>query len=110
MSKKLTLLSTALFTSTLLLAQQDTLSTKNLDEVIVTANKVAQKQSTTGKVVTVITKEQLEKSTGKTVAQILNEQVGITINGSLNNLGTNQSVFVRVLAMAKPCYYLMVFL
>ncbi|MBC7652563.1 MAG: TonB-dependent receptor [Deinococcales bacterium] len=95
MSKKLTLLSTALFTTTLLLAQQDTLSTKNLDEVIVTANKVAQKQSTTGKVVTVITKEQLEKSTGKTVAQILNEQVGITINGSLNNLGTNQSVFVR---------------
>ncbi len=95
MSKKLTLLSTALFTTTLLLAQQDTLSSKNLDEVIITVNKVAQKQSTTGKVVSVITKEQLEKSAGKTVAQLLNEQVGITINGSLNNLGTNQSVFVR---------------
>jgi vitamin B12 transporter len=95
MSKKLTLLSTALLTATALLAQQDTLTTKSLDEVIVTANKVAQKQSQTGKVVTVITKEQLEKSAGKTVAQVLNEQVGITINGSLNNLGTNQSLYVR---------------
>ena len=95
MSKKLTLLSTALLTATALLAQQDTLTTKSLDEVIVTANKVAQKQSQTGKVVTVITKEHLEKSSGKTVAQVLNEQAGITINGSLNNLGTNQSLFVR---------------
>ena len=95
MSKKLTLLSTVLLTATALLAQQDTLITKSLDEVIVTANKVAQKQSQTGKVVTVITKDLLEKSSGKTVAQVLNEQVGITINGALNNLGTNQSLFVR---------------
>jgi len=97
MSKKLTLLSTLLCTTTatLLAQQQDTLQGKNLDQVIVTANKIEQKQLQTGKVVTVITKEQIEKSGGKTVAQLLNEQVGITINGAFNNLGTNQSLFVR---------------
>ena len=50
-----------------LLAQKDT---STLDPVILTANKFEQKQSQTGKVVTVISKEQLEKSAGRTVAQI----------------------------------------
>ena len=66
-----------------------------LDEAVVTANKFEQKQSQTGKVVTVITKEQLEKSSGKTVAQILNEQAGITINGAFNVQGSVQTVFTR---------------
>ena len=70
-------------------------STKNLEEVIVTANKFPQKQSETGKVMTVITREQLEKSSGKTIGEILNQQSGITINGSNNNLGTNQTVNIR---------------
>jgi len=87
MSKKLTLLSTALLVATALLAQQDT-STHPLDEVVVTANKIAQKQSTTGKVVTVISKEQIEKSGGKTVSQLLNEQAGIVITGALQPLGS----------------------
>ena len=42
-----------------------------------------------------MTKATLEKSEGKTVGQILNEQAGIIVNGSLNNLGTNQTVYVR---------------
>jgi vitamin B12 transporter len=75
-------------------AQKDTAS-KTLDEVIVTANKFPQKQSETGKVIVVIDKATLEKSEGKTVAQILNEQAGVVVNGSLNNLGTNQTVYVR---------------
>ena len=73
---------------------QDTTG-KVLDEAVVTANKFEQKQSQTGKVVTVITKEQLEKSSGKTVAQILNEQAGITINGAYNVTGSVQTVFMR---------------
>ncbi len=94
MSKKLTLLSTALLVATAILAQQDT-SYHSLDEVVVTANKVAQKQSSTGKVVTVISKEEIEKSTGKTVSQLLNEQVGMVINGALNNAGAVQNVNMR---------------
>jgi len=73
-------------------AQTDTAS---LDEVILTANKFEQKQNQTGKVVTVITKEQLEKSNGKTVVQILNEQAGINIAGTYNTLGSVQSVYMR---------------
>ena len=70
-------------------------SSKTLNPVIITANKIPQKQSTTGKVITVITKEQIERSSGRTVAQLLNEQAGITINGALNNLGANQTVYLR---------------
>src|SRR5690349_18375134 len=68
---------------------------KTLDPVIITANKIAQKQSTTGKVITVITKDQIEKSSGKTVSQLLNEQAGLTINGALNNVGANKTAYMR---------------
>jgi len=95
MSKKLTLLTTSLLSGAILFAQKDTSKATQLDEIVVTANKIAQKQSTTGKVITVIGKEQIEKSTGKTVAQLLNEQAGITINGALNNAGSIQSLYVR---------------
>lgn len=78
-----------------LCAQQDSLRTHVLDEVVVTANKQEQKQNTTGKVITVINKQTLEQSAGRTVAQVLNETVGITINGAFNNAGTNQTVFMR---------------
>ncbi|GAB2829784.1 TonB-dependent receptor plug domain-containing protein [Ferruginibacter profundus] len=71
-------------------------STKLLNEVVVeTATKAPVKQSQTGKVVTVITKEQIEKSGGKTVAQILNEQAGITVNGAYNAPGSVQTIFLR---------------
>ncbi|MBN8836604.1 MAG: TonB-dependent receptor [Sphingobacteriia bacterium] len=85
----------ALLSAQGLLAQKDTTKTRVLDPVIVTANKIEQKQSTTGKVITVINKDQIEKSSFKTVAQLLNEQAGITINGALNNLGSVQSLYIR---------------
>ena len=90
-----------IFTAALLLtaiavhAQSDTLRGSSLDEVVVTANKFPQKQSTTGKVITVITKDQIEKSSGRTVPQLLNDVAGITINGALSNLGTNPTVYMR---------------
>ncbi|MBL7759876.1 MAG: TonB-dependent receptor [Sediminibacterium sp.] len=100
MSKKTMLLLTLLAGSELL-AQKDSSGTRVLDEVVVTANKQEQKQSTTGKVISVISREQLERSGGKTVAQILNETTGITINGAYNNAGTNQSVFMRGAATGR---------
>jgi len=100
MSKKLTLF-LSLLAGTHLLAQKDSTSTKVLDEVIVTANKLEQKQSSTGKVITIIGKDQLDKSQGRTVAQVLNETAGITINGAFNNAGTNQSVFMRGAASGR---------
>lgn len=74
---------------------QDSTKSENLVEVIVTANKVEQKQNATGKTISVINKATIERNAGKTVAQLLNEQAGVGIVGSLNNLGTPQSVFMR---------------
>lgn len=84
---------TALFFSSQLFAQTD--SSKTLNPVVVTATKLPQKQSTTGKVVSVISKEQIEKSSGRTVGQLLNEQAGLVISGSLNTIGSNQTVYMR---------------
>ncbi len=96
MSKIFFILLTAVAGALPLHAQKtDTSKTLQLDEVIITANKFAQKQSTTGKVIAVITNDQIEKSSGKTFSQLLNEQAGITISGALNNLGANQTLFVR---------------
>ncbi|MEO6406685.1 MAG: TonB-dependent receptor [Ferruginibacter sp.] len=80
-------------------AQQD--STKNLNEVVVTATKFPIKQSLTGKVVTVITKEQLERNSGKSLTEVLNTQTGLIVNGNSNVLGTNQDVYVRGAAAGK---------
>lgn len=81
--------------ATSLSAQQDSSRIHLLDEVVVTANKQLQKQSSTGKVITVIDQETLARSAGRSVAQVLNETVGITINGAFNNAGTNQTIFMR---------------
>ena len=85
--------------SSQLYAQTD--STKNLNEVVVTATRFPIKQSLTGKVVTVISKEQLERNNGKTLTEVLNTQAGIIVNGSSNVLGTNQDVYVRGAAAGK---------
>ena len=68
---------------------------RSLDQVVVTATKYPVKQSQTGKVVTIVTHEELEKSAGKPLGEVLGEQAGITVSGSLNNAGTNQSIFIR---------------
>lgn len=77
------------------LQSQDSVRAKQLDEIIVTANKFEQKQSTTGKVVSVINQLTLQRNAGKTLTEILNYQPGIFINGANNNLGTNQDVYFR---------------
>jgi vitamin B12 transporter len=91
--KKQFLLLAAVISSNYLLAQDTTAIT--LDEAVVTATKFEQKQSQTGKVIAVISKEQISKSAGKTLGQLLNEQAGITINGAYNAPGSVQTVFMR---------------
>ena len=98
MKKKIFIAAAVLFSSQLY-AQKD--STKNLDEVVMTATRYPIKQSLTGKVVTVISKEQLEKSKGKTMGEVLNTQAGIIVNGYSNTPGTNQDVYVRGAAAGK---------
>ncbi len=75
--------------------QKRTDNSISLEEVIVTANKVEQKQSSTGKVVTVINAATLQANAGRTIAQILNEQAGLYLPGSLSNAGTVPSIYMR---------------
>ena len=94
-----------LITATLLFGQKDSLqksSTPNqLEDVIVTANKIEQKQSGTSKVITVITAAQIQQNAGRTIAQVLNEQAGLSLPGSLSNLGTVPSVYMRGAASGR---------
>ena len=75
-------------------AQKDTSKTSP-DEVVVTATKSPKKLSETGKVVTVITREQIEQSVGKNLSQLLNEQTGILVNGAVSNEGKDKSLYLR---------------
>ena len=94
MSSKIKSLIIATIACTAINAQTDT-SSKVLDEVVVTANKIAQKQSTTGKVISVINKAEISRSHGKTLGQLLNDQVGLVVNGALNTSGSVQRVYTR---------------
>jgi vitamin B12 transporter len=89
------MMAAAVLLSTIAHGQKDSVTTAVLDDVTITANRVEQKQSSTGKVVTIIPKDKIEKSVGKTVSQLLNEQVGINIIGSLNNPGSVQTLYMR---------------
>lgn len=68
---------------------------QTLSEVVISATKNNQKQSQTGKVVTIISREELERSSGKDLAQLLNQQPGIIVNGAGSNAGKEKSVFFR---------------
>jgi vitamin B12 transporter len=94
MSKKHFLIVAALSSGNYLFAQKDS-TVKQLDPVVITATKFPIKQSQTGKVIIVLNKTELEKSIGKTLGQVLSEQAGLTINGTLNNMGTNQTIYMR---------------
>ncbi len=73
---------------------QDSTGT-SLDEVVLTANKYPNKTSLTGKVVTIITRDQLERSGGKDLSQLLTEQAGVFISGANSNAGKDKSVYLR---------------
>ena len=92
MKKKFFVVAAVLISS--LLHAQDSTDTL-LDEVVLTANKYPNKTSLTGKVITIITREQLEKSGGKDLSQILTEQAGIFISGANSNAGKDKSLYLR---------------
>ncbi len=72
-----------------------------LEDVIVTANKIEQKQNGTSKVITVITAAQIQQNAGRTIAQVLNEQAGLGLPGTLSNLGTVPSIYMRGAASGR---------
>lgn len=93
MKKNLFVVAAGLLISSQLSAQDST--TKSLSEVFVTANRIEQKQRTTGKVVTVIDQATIQRNAGRSVSEIINQQASVFINGANNTLGTNQDVYFR---------------
>ena len=72
---------------------QDT--ARSLDPVVVSANKYPHKSSRTGKVVTVISRQDIERNGSRDLSQLLNEHGGIYINGANSHPGKDKSVFLR---------------
>ena len=68
---------------------------KNLEVVVVTANKTDQKLSQTGKVITVLSDSILQKYQSQTLGELLSRQAGFMIVGSQSAFGTNQDVYLR---------------
>ena len=107
MSKKIITLSVCLIATTSLVfgQQKDSLQKSSaanlLEDVIVTANKIEQKQNGTSKVITVITAAQIQQNVGRTIAQVLNEQAGLSLPGTLSNLGTVPSIYMRGAASGR---------
>jgi len=75
-------------------SQTDSLSA-SLEEIVVTANRFPQKQINTGKILTVITREQIEKSPNINLGELLNRQSGLTVIGASNAPGTNPDIYLR---------------
>ena len=74
-------------------AQSD--SSYSLEEVVVTANRFSQKQINTGKVMTVIKRNEIENSPFLSIGELLSRQAGITIIGANNSPGANMDVYMR---------------
>lgn len=81
--------------SSLLRAQNNTDTARNLQEVVVTATKFPAKLREVGKVMQVITRDEINRSAGRNLGELLQRQAGLTVNGATNNLGTNQSVYLQ---------------
>ena len=73
-------------------AQQDSTI---LEEVVVTANRIEQKQSNTGKLITVISRKEIERSPFHSIGELLGRQAGVNVVGANNAPGTNNDLYVR---------------
>lgn len=91
----MTLIALGWLAPSLLQAQQDSLQSISLQDVVVTATKYPKQVSETGKVLTVIDETQIARSAGKDLSQLLNEQVGLIVNGATSNPGKDKSVYLQ---------------
>jgi vitamin B12 transporter len=83
----------ALIISSQLYAQLDT--SRPLEEVTVTATKYSTKSTETGKVVTVITRQEIEHAGSRDLSQVITELGGVFINGYTNNAGKEKNIYLR---------------
>ncbi|HEX6333896.1 MAG TPA: TonB-dependent receptor [Flavisolibacter sp.] len=82
----------AIIISSHIQAQQDT---TQLEQVTVTAGKFSTKTTETGKLVTIITRDQIEKAGSRDLAQVITELGGVYINGYSGNPGKEKNIYLR---------------
>lgn len=70
-------------------------SSKLMSEVTLTASKYSIKTTETGKVVTIITRQEIEHAGSRDLAQVITELGGVFINGFNGNLGKEKNIYVR---------------
>ncbi len=75
--------------------ESDTLSVKNLKEVVVSDTKFAQSREKSGKVIEVITAQELDQKKGQSLANVLHQIAGIEINGNQSFGGKNLGYYIR---------------
>ncbi len=96
MRKRILVVAAAIISSLLTpaIAQQDSI-VRSLDEALVTANKFPSKTSLTGKVVTIIGKEEIDRSSARDLSQLLAIHSGMIVAGSNGSPGKDKTIFLR---------------
>ncbi|MEO5582545.1 MAG: TonB-dependent receptor [Saprospiraceae bacterium] len=79
----------------ILVRAQDSVSVKSLNEIIITANRFGQKSNSTGKIISIIGRDELNASAGKSVAEIIQSYASIYINGANSVQGANKEFYLR---------------
>jgi vitamin B12 transporter len=96
MNKKLIGLSVCALATAFSYAQKsDSLSVKNLQEVVVSDTKFVQSREKSGKVIDVITAQELEQKKGQSLANVLHQIAGVEINGNQSFSGKNLGYYIR---------------
>jgi vitamin B12 transporter len=70
-------------------------SSKLMNEVTLTASKYSIKTTQTGKVVSIITREEIEHAGSRDLAQVISELGGVFINGFNSNPGKEKNIYLR---------------
>jgi vitamin B12 transporter len=74
---------------------EDTSRVYPINEVVITATRIAKTISDVGKSVTKITPEQINGENYHDLSDLLSRQLGLTVVGDGQNFGANQSIFLR---------------
>src|SRR5947209_7093153 len=85
----------ALITCSQLKAQSEKDSSKTMEELTLTANKYSVKTTETGKVVTIISRQDIEHAGSRDLAQVITELGGVFINGFNSNAGKEKNIYLR---------------
>jgi len=89
-----------------LFAQENDTLHKELGFVNVIATRVEKKSAETGRSITVLTHEDIKRSTFTTLGELLQQQAGITMIGTGQTPGSNQSLFMRGANSNQTAIYL----